>query len=620
MKVKRRVALLLVTVFSASGCVTPALRHTTDEAWFRREQRNSLNSKSVSERSLRLLRSVGLAETYKADDERAIDELVTKLRRSTDRAIVSALADMCYARGRRRAEDSLRYFAAAMVLSYAYLFDEQINTPPDPYHPAFRRACDMYNRSLAQVVEHLKNEEPNWSRPIKVPSVLGMLEIQPRPANLGWELEETTRFEISYDYEVLAVEGHFRSPGIGLPVIAIREPPSGDSTKPQDAFRPRDTFQAVPVTLLVRLEGSLRTMLQGTGMSARADLYDPTVTTTVQIGSRQVPLETDTTTPLAYMLAHSPPVQLLEGVLNPAAWKGYAGLFKLQPYRRGKIPIVLVHGLLSSPTAWIPIANDIMGDPELRSRFQIWYFQYAPGKPIVYSAHLLRQSLIRARSAFDPDGTDAALDQMVIAGRSLGGLLAQLQVQSSTDRLWQSVSTTPIEQLECDAEQKALLASIFRFEALPFINRVVFIVTPHNGAGLADTWFARFFAATVRLPADLKQLISKIDHEMIARSRRPNAIGGLSPTNPILLTLADLPIAPHVTYHSIIANRHAADTPGGNDGIVPYESSHLAGAASEVIVHATHRSSNYNRNAIREVLRILHEHLRMIDRAASDEQ
>ncbi|MCH8275762.1 MAG: hypothetical protein IH851_13350, partial [Armatimonadetes bacterium] len=82
----------------------------------------------------------------------------------------------------------------------------------------------------------------------------GTLEIQPRSANLGWELEETTRFEISYDYEVLAVEGHFRSPGIGLPVIAIREPPSGDSTKPQDAFRPRDTFQAVPVTLLVRLE------------------------------------------------------------------------------------------------------------------------------------------------------------------------------------------------------------------------------------------------------------------------------------------------------------------------------------------------------------------------------
>lgn len=193
-----------------------------------------------------------------------------------------------------------------------------------------------------------------------------------------------TRFEISYDYAVLAVENHYRSPGIGLPVIAIREPPSGSSTMPPDEFRPRDTIQAVPVTLLVRLNGSLQTVLQEAGMSAWAELHDPTVTTWVQIGSHRVPLETDTTTPLAYMLAHAPRMRPIEGVLNPAAWEDYPGLFMLQPYRRGKIPIVLVHGLLSTPSSWTRTANEIIGDSELRSRFQVWYFRYPPGNPIGY--------------------------------------------------------------------------------------------------------------------------------------------------------------------------------------------------------------------------------------------
>ena len=604
MALKRRLALALVTASVVSGCGTPAIRRTTDEAWFRREQRSALNSRSVSERSLRLLRSVGLVEIYRADDERAIDELATELRRSPDRVIVSALAEMFYARGRSRATDSLRYFTAAMVLSYAYLFDEQMSTPPDPYDPAFRRACDIYNRSLARIVRHLKNERANWSRALELPCVLGALKIQPQPAKLGWETDTTTRFEIAYDYEVPAVENHYRSPGIGLPVIAIREPPSGNSPKPQDEFRPRDTIQAVPVTLLVRLNGSLQTVLRGDGMSAWAELYDPTVTTSVQIGSHRVPLETDTTTPLVYMLAHAPRVRPIEGVLNPAAWEEYPGLFMLQPYRRGKIPIVLVHGLLSTPGAWTHLANEIMGAPELRSRFQVWYFQYPPGNPVVYSAHLLRQSLIRARWAVDPDGTDSALDRMVLIGRSLGGLLAKLQVQDSTDQLWRSVSKSPIEQLECDADQKALLTSIFRFEALPFVARVVFIVTPHRGAGMADSWFAKFFSATVRLPAELEQLVSRIDDELLAGGAHVSSISGLSATSPILLTLADLPIAPHVTYHSIIGNKDAADTPGGTDGIVRYDSSHLAGAASEVIIRATHMSARSNRSGIRDVLRM----------------
>ena len=52
-----------------------------------------------------------------------------------------------------------------------------------------------------------------------------------------------------------------------------------------------------------------------------------------------------------------------------------------------------------------------------------------------------------------------------------------------------------------------------------------------------------------------------------------------------------------------------ADRPGGSDGVVPYSSSHLDGAASELIVrsgHSVHRCPG----AMQELLRILLLHLR----------
>jgi len=36
-----------------------------------------------------------------------------------------------------------------------------------------------------------------------------------------------------------------------------------------------------------------------------------------------------------------------------------------EPFDPHKIPLITVHGLLSSPITWINLQNDLMGDPEL---------------------------------------------------------------------------------------------------------------------------------------------------------------------------------------------------------------------------------------------------------------
>jgi hypothetical protein len=65
-----------------------------------------------------------------------------------------------------------------------------------------------------------------------------------------------------------------------------------------------------------------------------------------------------------------------------------------------------------------------------------------------------------------------------------------------------------------------------------------------------------------------------------------------------------LPITRGIPYHSIIGDRGRGDTPNSSDGVVPYWSSHLPGAQSELIVNSDH-GAQYNPEAIPEVERIL---------------
>ena len=146
------------------------------------------------------------------------------------------------------------------------------------------------------------------------------------------------------------------------------------------------------------------------------------------------------------------------------------GLETHRPYLRGKVPVVLIHGLWGQPQLWGRMVEGIEADPALRRQYQFWTFRYASGDSIPYSAHLLRQSLRRARRAFDPDGTDAAFDRMVVIGHSLGGILAKMMVQDSGSRLWQTVSARPVDQVGGPPEDRRLLQEAFCYSPVPEVR------------------------------------------------------------------------------------------------------------------------------------------------------
>ena len=98
---------------------------------------------------------------------------------------------------------------------------------------------------------------------------------------------------------------------------------------------------------------------------------------------------------------------------------------------------------------------------------------------------------------------------------------------------------------------------------------------------------------------------SNIDRKEIMK--KFNGIDNLSPTGTALQMLNRLPLA-DVPYHSVIGNRKSGGIPGGSDGVVPYSSSHLDKAKSEIVVKSGH-SVQQNPLAIREIKRILKVHL-----------
>jgi hypothetical protein len=81
----------------------------------------------------------------------------------------------------------------------------------------------------------------------------------------------------------------------------------------------------------------------------------------------------------------------------------------------------------------------------------------------------------------------------------------------------------------------------------------------------------------------------------------------MAPGNPFVGALSELPIASGVRAHSIIPVKGDGPVETGADGVVRYQSAHIAGVESELVVRSSH-SCQGNPHTIEEVRRILHEH------------
>jgi triacylglycerol esterase/lipase EstA (alpha/beta hydrolase family) len=422
---------------------------------------------------------------------------------------------------------------------------------------------------------------------------------------LPWPQENFTAFFPADDYAVRGLSVRNRTDGIGLPLVAMHE------------RTPEMPESASPITAFLRVSGNVSDL--GKGSAATLEFYSAYDEIDLVVKGRHVPLETDSTTPLAYRLDEEDLWKMgFRKFFSPQ--KQDTELFLNQPYQPGRIPVVFIHGTASSPVWWAEMWNTLRSDPVLRNRFQFWFFMYNSSVIVAQSATELRESLFEMAAKLDPGGEDPSLQQMVLIGHSQGGLLTKLCVVKTGDTLWRAMSDRDIEDLDTEPEIKDLLRQYFFLEPLPFVTRVVYISTPHRGSFRAKSWVRNLLRGFINLPYNVLTGDPKIYGNLFGQMKIPRELQGkaltsvdsMSPDNPALNALADMPAATGVKAHSIIAVKGDGDPETGNDGVVEYTSAHQEGVESEYIVRDSH-SCQGNPLTIEEVRRILLFHLAALD-------
>ncbi len=230
------------------------------------------------------------------------------------------------------------------------------------------RSAELYRSSLIKLIgagQHYRRFDPRsgltvWTQ--------GSWQTIPTVCHgFAWHPQDVDYLLPAGEYSSKELNAGYCCSGLGVAAIAMH------FRRPQEQFR-RER-QVFPATLVLRSEHPVGHPAAG---RFAIELYNPVTVSSTMHRGRPVALARDLTAPIAYTLSQTRR-EYLAGFLQPGSTTEGQGLFMLEPYQPGKIPVVFVHGLLSNRFTWVNIANEIQADPELTRRIQIWGFEYDTG-------------------------------------------------------------------------------------------------------------------------------------------------------------------------------------------------------------------------------------------------
>jgi len=598
----------------------------------------SYSGPKASARTIQLLRVYNLSDELGGDFRPVLKRLQAINDREPSADIAYAMSELAFL-GAKKLEAcdkraTLDLYGASVLHACDYLFDPRFSATRNPYDPNYRGACDLYNGALESALRIVcRNKElvPGATKTINTAS--GAWDIRCTLQGSRWQPEDFERFEFVSDWKVTGLKNLYLTHGLGVPLIAVRSAKQDRLAAEPVAAKYYAPGLSFPVTAFLR---PLSKIDPNTGEVAGhnqcvLELYDPLTVDQTTIAGQRVPLESDLTTPLAYFLSRPEmnlgnlattgllrPDELLNK-MRPGQPEPIMGLYMVQPYEPGKIPVLLVHGLWSTPITWMEMFNDLRSQPQIRNHYQFWFYLYPTAQPFWLSAAQLRRDLAKVRNVLDPRREEPALDQMVLIGHSMGGLISRLQTVQSGDAFWRLVSSKPFPQIKAESEVRQKLQETFFFEPSPSIRRVVMISTPFHGSTSSNQptqWLLE------RLIHDLPHMLINRRQELFHDNpgafpegsllRIDTSIDALVPDAPIFAALLSSRRPPWVQYHNIVGVSPRAWWPtvaDDGDGVVSRSSAHLDDAASEITVPANHTTVHTHPAAVLEVRRVLLEHL-----------
>ena len=652
----KSVLLSFISVMLLSGCQVVSVKNQALNVSIANERDSILTRSQLSEASLNVLSMTGreakncvlepqqcvqnLKDTPQIQDEQLLStaselflakaieldksvECKTSLlsRSEEQKKLAQQQREQCLEQQLGMLDQSIRY-------SYAYMFHTKRAPQDRIFDNRQVQIRDFYNQAIAKMVSiYAVRYQPNTvPKTIQIGQSRYHLNLEYYPELKNQPIEQLLS---TYNLNFSGLRSITRRDGFGAEFALVLPDPSANATeKPKYIIDPLNyayhagrnpnihspRYLAATITAQPRRANSIDMILKTSEFELTT--YDPYKYEQVEINRIQYPLAANFSAPYGLWLA--------QDGLGKSAYLSLIDrddrltmphLYMLEPYNPNKKVIVLVHGLASSPEAWVRLTNDIMGDPVLRENYQVWQVFYSTNMPIIESRFQIHALLTQAFQQIQPSA--AAKKEAVLIGHSMGGIIARLLV-SNANVTQQALTNMNARQLE-QYRNIPIVRQRMIMQDIPNFSRAIFLAAPHRGTEFADLWFTKAARKIIKLPGNFLTAVGDAIQDedpsiknlwkSMNKNIMQNGPSNLSQQSNFIRLTADIVPRAGLPYHSIIGNNTGSSDPQLiNDDVVPYQSAHLAGAVSEKLIVGSH-SIQETPEAVLELRRILRLHL-----------
>ena len=420
-----RLACLLVALLLC-GCAGVTVSSISPAQYLAERRGDVLTTGRLSETAQEVLRVAGIADCR----ERPLpcrDAVVASEGLSEEQRL-SALSELwleaALAAGRAPDQDAaaLEAWLETARHAYAYLFFTARRPGERAFEDRQTQVRDYYNyavqQTLTRLFKTLDKGRDARPPPLEGTAVAGW-RISSRSDDLGLAADTPLPDELlaASSLRFTGLRNTYRRDGFGAELVAVMPAQAGLDAPDRPSYG-QTRFPAI--TALLVFDG--RTLAEVLATRAvQVVLYDPYRSAQAELAGERVPLAANFTAGYGLWLARAGFATqslrtlfgLTDGLVRPR-------IELMQPYDPKRRTIVMLHGLASSPEAWINVANEVLGDELLRQNYQIWQVYYPSNAPLALNQKAIREALLQALAHFDPAGDAPASRDMVLVGHSMG--------------------------------------------------------------------------------------------------------------------------------------------------------------------------------------------------------
>lgn len=358
-------ALLLLTscsfIQSREVTISPATA-AEKESYYQDE---AFSREGLSFESENFLRGNMEQDDLKENPEVTLHKLNVYYDISEDSKFLRIAADYCRWIAMESSDQELAVRAHLSALYYvraAYAARMRTRGNASGYDFSDFRMMQIYNDSCRGIFSFLKSHK------LLANNSFSLLDMEDRRYffdaphyHLSVPDDTVEDFTLCSDYSVNALMQKNRQPGVGIPLVG--------HVAQQEHFHvlksPRGL--TIPVTLVVGLRESDSHVMEVTMNYLDTSLEETAPKELEFLAAANWPLALDFSTPLACFLNSLPNRNLISVMVESDDQEDHSGLFLIEPYQPDKIPVVFIHGLMSSPDTWVQMINALKNDPVIRN-------------------------------------------------------------------------------------------------------------------------------------------------------------------------------------------------------------------------------------------------------------